>query len=274
MSSILTNSSAMVALQTLTGINKDLAGVQNEVSTGLKVSSAKDNAATWSIAQTMKQDVAIFDKLTENLDKANAVVGVGVSAAEQISELAIQIQGKIAQGAGATAAEQAKLNDEVDALADTISSIAESAQMNGQSLTAAGAANQSITMSVVRDAAGAITGTDAMTVTAVDMEAVGAALAAINADGSAANLELVNAQLTIINDAAAEWGAAQARIEAQGDYLSKQSDALTNGVSALVDADMEEASARLTALQTQQQLGTQALSIANQAPQAILSLFQ
>jgi flagellin len=275
MSSILTNSSAMVALQTLKGINKDLSGIQNQVSTGLKVSNAKDNAATWSIAATMDQDIAILEKLSENLDKANAVIGVGRSAAEQIKELAVKIQERVAQGAGASAAEQTKLGAEIVQLGNTISSIAESAQMNGMTLTGnTNGANVNVTMSVVRDGSGAITSTDVMTVTAVDLYSVGTALGALAADGSTASLETVNTQLTIITDAAAAWGAAQARIEAQNEYLSNQADALVNGVSALRDADMEAASARLTALQTQQQLGTQALSIANQAPQSLLSLFR
>ncbi|WP_424933870.1 flagellin [Amaricoccus macauensis] len=275
MSSILTNSSAMVALQTLKGINNDLAGVQNEVSTGLKVSNSKDNAATWSIASTMKEDVAIFDKLVENLDKADAMVGVARSATEQVADLLIQAQEKVVQAAGATAEEQATLQTEIEALAATISSIALSSQFNGASLTnGTNGASQTVTMAVVRDASGTLATVDTMTIAMVDLEAVASALTGLAFDGSQADMDAVDAELDTVNAAAAAFGAAQARIETQSSYLSKQSDALTNGVSALVDADMEEASARLTALQTQQQLGTQALSIANQAPQAILSLFQ
>ncbi|MEM8569719.1 MAG: flagellin [Pseudomonadota bacterium] len=273
MSSILTNSSAMVALQTLKGINKDLSGVQNEVATGLKVATAKDNAATWSIASTMKSDVAIFDKLTENLDKADAMIGVARSATEKVAELVTEIQTKMTQAAGATSAEQTTLGNEIQALADTITSIAQSSQFNGVNMVGASGSSQSVTMAVIRDGAGDITAVDVMTVSAVDLEAVASALTGLTVDGSQTSLDAINTELNTVNEAAAAFGASQARIDAQREYLQSQSDALTNGVSALVDADMEAASARLTALQTQQQLGTQALSIANQSPQAILSLF-
>ena len=108
-----------------------------------------------------------------------------------------------------------------------------------------------------------------MTVAAQDLEVLGAALA-VGTD----TLDDIDTLLDTANAAAAAFGAAQARIEAQGEFLSKQADALKTAVGAMVDADMEEASARLSALQVQQQLGIQALSIANQAPQSILSLFR
>lgn len=273
MSSILTNSSAMVALQTLKGINKDLSGVQNEVSTGLKVSNAKENASSWSIASTMESDAAVFDKLVENLDSAYEMVGTARSATEQIAEKVKEIQTLMTQAAGASATDQATISNQITVLTDTITSIAQSAQYNGINLVSASGSSQTVTTSVMRDSSGTLT-VDTMTVAAVDLEAVASAIAALTVDGSATSLDAIDDELDTVNAAAAAFGAAQARIEAQSDFLSKQSDALTNGVSALVDADMEAASARLTALQTQQQLGTQALSIANQAPQTILSLFR
>ena len=125
-----------------------------------------------------------------------------------------------------------------------------------------------MTVSVVRDATGALTA-EAVTVTAQDLEALGAALT-VGTD----TLDDVDTLLDTANAAAAAFGAAQARIEAQGEFLAKQADTLKLGVGALIDADMEEASARLQALQVQQQLGIQALSIANQAPQNVLALFR
>ena len=125
-------------------------------------------------------------------------------------------------------------------------------------------------MSIVRDDTGALTA-GTMTVTAQDLETLGAAITLAD-DGS--NLDAIDTLIDDANTAAAAFGAAQARIEAQSNMLSSQIDALKGGVSAMVDADMEEASARLAALQTQQQLGIQALSIANSAPQSVLSLFR
>lgn len=273
MTSILTNSGAMVALQTLNGINKNLNNVQNQVSTGLKVSNAKENAASWSIASTMKSDIGTYDKLSENLDSAFAMIGVARKAAEDIGDLVKQIQVKMVQAAGATAADQTTIGNEITALANTITSIAESAQYNGINMVGSSGSAQTVTMSVMRDSSGVLT-TDTTSIAAVDLSAVASAITGLTVDGSATSLDAIDDELDTVNAAAAAFGAAQARIEAQRDFLSSQSDALTSGVSALVDADMEAASARLTALQTQQQLGVQALSIANQAPQTLLSLFQ
>lgn len=270
MSSILTNTSSMVALQTLKGINKNMAKVQDEISTGLKVATAKDNSATWSIASTMKSDVASYGALSESLASASKMVGTFRKAAEDVAGLLTQIQTKATQAFGADADALAKLQDDVTALTDSITSIATSTQYNGISLVSAAAADRDVLVSIVRDDTGALTA-GTMTVTAQDLETLGAAITLAD-DGS--NLDAIDTLIDDANTAAAAFGAAQARIEAQSNMLSSQIDALKGGVSAMVDADMEEASARLAALQTQQQLGIQALSIANSAPQNVLSLFR
>lgn len=267
MSSILTNTGSMVALQTLKSVNKSLNKVQDEVSTGLKVSTAKDNSSSWSIASTMSSDVSSYTKLGEALTSASAMVGVARTAAEQISGILKDIQTKVVQSQNPDA-DQTKLQADVDALTETIVSIAQSAQYNGINLVSAAGTDQTITVSIMRDAAGALT-TGTFDVAAEDLEALGAALVM----GTAAPDD-IDTLIDTANAAAAAFGAAQARIDAQNAFLSKQADSLKAGVSAMVDADMEEASARLTALQTQQQLGIQALSIANQAPQSVLSLFR
>jgi len=271
MGSILTNTSSMVALQTLKGINKGMAKVQDEISTGLKVATAKDNSSTWSIASTMNSDVSSYKKLGETLTSASAMVGVARTASEQVASILKQIQEKVVQADGADTDSLAKLQAEVDALTDTIVSIATSAQYNGINLVSAAGADKDVMVSVIRDDAGALSA-EKLTITAQDLETLGAALTLTDdADG---NLDAVDTLLDSANTAAAAFGAAQIRIDAQNDFLAKQADALKNGVGAMVDADMEEASARLAALQTQQQLGIQALSIANQAPQNVLALFR
>jgi flagellin len=271
MSSILTNTSSMVALQTLKNINKGMGQVQNEISTGLRVATAKDNSSSWSIASTMNSDVSSYKKLGESLTSASAMVGVARTASEQVASILKQIQEKVVQADGADTDALAKLQAEVDALTDTITSIATSAQYNGINMVSAAAADKDVLVSVIRDDAGTMT-SEKLTVAAQDLETLGAAITLTNdADD---NLDAVDTLLDDANTAAAAFGAAQTRIDAQSSFVSKQMDALKTGVSALVDADMEEASARLTALQTQQQLGIQSLSIANQAPQSILSLFR
>lgn len=271
MSSILTNTGSMVALQTLKNVNKNLGKVQNEISTGLKVATAKDNSSSWSIASTMKSDIASYKKLGESLTSASAMVGTARTAAEQITDILTQIQEKVVQADGADAASLATLQDDVDVLTATIVSIAQSAQYNGINLVSAAGADQDVMVAVIRDASGAMS-KDQVTVAAVDLEALGATVT-LDADATA-NLEAVDTLIDDAKAAAAAFGAAQTRIDAQNEFLSKQADSLKAGVSAMVDADMEEASARLTALQTQQQLGIQALSIANSAPQNVLALFR
>jgi flagellin len=267
MSSIMTNTGSMVALQTLKSINKGMGQVQNEISTGLRVSNAKDNSSSWSIAATMKSDVNSYKKLGESLTSASAMVGVARTAAEQISGLLVQIQEKVVQGKNPDA-DATKLNAEITALSATITSISASAQYNGINMVKATPDSATLTVSVIRDGTGALTlGT--MAVAGVDLAAT-----VTTAITTATTVDAVDTLIDTANAAAAAFGAAQARIDAQNTFLGKQMDALKNGVGAMIDADMEEASARLTALQTQQQLGIQALSIANQAPQSILSLFR
>ena len=267
MSSILTNTSSLVALQTLKNVNKGMGKVQNEISTGLKVSNAKDNSSSWSIASTMNSDVRSYKKLSNSLTSASAMVGTARVAAEQVSDILKQIQEKVVQAENPDA-DVTKIQAEVTALTDTIVSIAESAQYNGINLVEAGAGAQAITVSINRSAAGVLT-TGTFSVAAQDLEALGAALVV----GTATPND-IDTLIDSANTAAAAFGAAQARIDAQNEFLTKQADSLKVGVGAMVDADMEEASARLQALQVQQQLGIQSLSIANQAPQSLLALFR
>jgi flagellin len=266
MSSILTNSSALVALQTMKGINANLGKVQNEISTGMKVATAKDNSSSWAIAATMSSDVSSFKKLSESLTSASALVGVARAASEQIVDILKKIQEKVVQ-AQEPGADTGKIDADITALSDTITSIADSAQYNGINLVAATGADATVTVAIQRDTGGALTA-ETMTVASVALSGLAAAI------DSSSTPDAVDTLLDDAIQAAADFGAAQIRIDAQNAFLVKQMDALKLGVGAYVDADMEEASARLQALQVQQQLGIQALSIANQSPQSILSLFR
>lgn len=272
MSSILTNNGAMVALQTLKNVNSNLNKAQSEISTGFRVATAKDNSSSWSIASTMNSDVQALKTLGNSLTSAGAMVGTARDATEQVAELVKQIQAKVVQAQNPDA-DVTKLTAEVTALAGTITSIAGSAQYNGINLVNTGSTAETVTVGITRSAAGAV-GSQTFSTGVADLAAVATAITGIADISVAAALDTVDTQLDAVNTAAATFGAAQARIEAQASFVTKQADSLTRGVSALVDADMEEASARLQALQTQQQLGIQALSIANQSPSAILSLFR
>lgn len=426
MSSILTNNSAMVALQTLKSVNKNLAMTQNEISTGKSISSARDNSAVWAISKVMESDVKGFKGIQDSLALGQSTVAVARNAAETVSDLLTDIKSKIV-AAQEENVDRAKIQTDINALRDQIGSVVSAAQFNGLNLlsnqsTDAGSGTVSILSSLDRAGDGTVTAADidvakndlgttaavigttavtaasdqlsgtangtatamngaatpvtqAVTVTSVSagsgytvaltagagnfasgfntsangdisyvardgdtVSDVAAGLAAafnayiadnagtnastvaattsagvitftgssVSGDNFSINVQEITASentigggLEALNDidvstsagadsaltsietliqtaigAAADFGSAQGRIDTQLDFVSQLSDSLKSGIGALVDADMEAASARLQALQTQQQLAVQALSIANQAPQTILQLFR
>ncbi|MFZ5709222.1 MAG: flagellin [Pseudomonadota bacterium] len=402
MSSILTNTSAMVALQTLRGINSNLSKTQNEISTGRSVGSARDNAAVWAISKVMEADVKGFKGISDSLSLGEATVAVARQASETVTDLLTQIKGKIV-AAQEDNVDRNKVQTDIVALRDQINTVVGAAQFNGLNLingtqttvdvlasldrqsngtvvtssitidaqdlstgayaakgilagsdgasanndtagfqldnatgtgtividdsTDAFAAGDKVTIAIGgKMASYTVSAADVAATTTSDIVAVGlknaidalgitgltvdydsgtqgtlaftnagandltvsaqfknagsgglAALSAIDvstAPGATAALGNIETLIQAGIDAAAEFGSAQSRIDIQNTFVGKLTDALKAGISSLVDTDMEEASARLQALQVQQQLGIQSLSIANQAPQNILALFR
>ena len=275
MSSILTNASALVALQTLKSISGGLEKTQNMISTGLEIGSAKDNSAIWGISKVMESDVAGFKAVSDSLSLGESTVAVALAGSEQIVDILNEMKEKVVAATGGNV-DHTKITADVDELKAQITSIIQASQFNGSNLlNSAGNAGIAVLSSLDRDASGSVTAAS-ITVASVDFEAnldlttvdVSSATAA---DGS---LDDIEALIQAAVDGTAALGASASRIEDQNEFVTKVMDAMKVGISALVDTDMEEASAKLQALQTQQQLGIQALSIANQAPQTILSLFQ
>ncbi|NUB44914.1 flagellin [Fertoebacter nigrum] len=426
MSSILTNTSAMVALQTMKAINTNLNKAQNEIATGKAVGTAKENAATWAIAKVMESDVKGFKSISDSLSLGSSTIAVARSAAEQVTDLLGEIKTKIVASQEENV-DRTKIQADIVSLRDQVASIVGAAQFNGLNLlsnrqggatvaqivgnTGAGAgifgsSKVSVLSSLDRASTGAVTtstilaskgdlgqqartagaGTDlaaaaitgagaiaagasgALTVvgdiatvarggnrvlagdtyTVAGLTGITATLSYVARDGenvtdvakglvSRINFEAKKAGLsytaefsgtagvTITNGtataittttattsggtaggglallgeidvsteagaaaglaaiegltqtaikAASDFGTVQKRIDIQNDFVGNLMDSLKAGIGSLVDANMEEAAARLQALQVQQQLGTQALSIANQAPQNILALFR
>ncbi len=274
MSSILTNNSAMVALETLKGINRGMSQVQSEISTGKKIATAKDNAALWAISTVMSTDMASFEQISDSLSLGSATIGVARDASEEITDL-IKDAKKLIVSAQEENVDQTKIQTDIAAIASQVDSIVGAAQFNGLNLidgTSTTAVN--ILSSLDRDAAGTVTASS-ISVDRQDLAAVATGLAAIDVTADAAGaLTSVEALLTTSIDASAAFGSAQKRIGNQINFVSSLADSLKSGIGALTDADMEEASARLQSLQVQQQLGVQALSIANQNPQNLLALFR
>ena len=275
--SLLTNTSAQVALQNLRSVNRDLAAVQNEVATGQSVSNARDNAAIYAVSQVIEADVRGFESISETLNLGESTVAVARTGAEQITDLLQDIRGLVVSAQEENVdrtAIQAGITENIN----QITSIVSSAQFNGLNLLENGATDVNILASLGRDATGAAT-TSTITISAQDLDtATGGGLAAVAAidvdvaDPSGA-LATIDAGIQTAIDAAAAFGAVERRLEVQDEFVSTLIDNLRAGAGALTDADLEAASARLQSLQVQQQLGVQALSIANQAPQVLLGLF-
>ncbi len=402
MSSILTNSSSMVALQTLKSVNSNLSKVQNEISTGKSVASAKDNAAVWAISKVMEADVKSFKGISDSLALGESTVAVARKASETVTDLLTQMKGKIV-AAQESNVDKAKIQTDITALRDQINTVVGAAQFNGLNLVNGSNTTVDVLASLDRQSNGTVTtspitinaqdlstggytaanifsastagtisgagdtfvttldsagGSDDVTIAHTgtwaagdqvsvtigsktasytvsandlaaasstdDLVAVGLknAIDSLGFAGLTVDYDSANAgQLVFTNagtadlsvtgqfknagsgglgllsgidvtsnataalgniesliqtaiGAAAEFGSVEKRIEIQSSFVSGLSDAMKVGIGSMVDADMEETSARLQALQVQQQLGIQSLSIANQAPQNVLSLFR
>lgn len=279
MAGIQTNNSAIVALQNLRTVNRNLAAVQEQISTGKKISNAKDNASIYAISTVIKSDVEGFKRISDSLNLGSSTVAVARGAAEQVTDILTQVKGLIVQ-AQESNVDRTKIQTDISRLSDQVTSIVNAAQFNGLNLVKAATGTVTFLASLDRDSAGTVTASN-ISVDAQSLETGAggglAALAAIDvsdAAGAAAALTAIEGLVQTAIDAAASFGSAQKRIETQNEFVRQLTDALTSGMGALTDADLEEASARLQSLQVQQQLGVQALSIANQSPQSILALFR
>ncbi len=280
MSSILTNNGAMVALQTLKSINNNLVDTQNQISTGKEVASAKDSSSIWAISKVMESDVSGFKAVSDQLSMGEATTAVALAGAEQIVERLTEMKA-LAVSATAQNVDHAKIETEIAEKFAQITDIVNGSQFNGTNLLLAdidgtGASDLTVLASLDRVGTAAPTLTN-ITVSTVDFETdiVGGSLTAItDATTAATAVADIDVLIQAAVDGAASLGASSARLTDQNEFVGKLMDAMKSGIGTLVDADMEEASARLQALQTQQQLGVQALSIANSAPQSILSLFR
>ncbi len=271
-----TNQGAMVALQTLNQTNRDMGKTQNAISTGLKVASAKDNGAIWAIANKMRSDVSAYDRVTESADKATAQVDTAIAAGESIMDLMNQMKGKAlaASQVGLSASAQTALDSDFTQLRDQVTSIIANASFDGQNMTNGAAAVNAAT------SLGDSNGGNVITVDGADLS-LGGTINTVTATSdistaaaATTSLGLVNSSITNLGTQIAKWGSGAKRLDSHKQFVSKLQDALTNGIGAMTDADLAKESAKLQALQTKQQLGVQALSIANSSSQTALSLFR
>ncbi len=274
-SSVHNNSAAMSALQVLNKTNSDLETTQNRVASGYKVAGARDNSAVFAVAQNMRGDIGALNAVQTSLNRANSVIDVAIAGAEAVSDLLIQMREKAlaASDPSLDAVSRSAYNEDFRYLLAQIETIIGDAAFDGANLID-GSVTNGISYVADMDAADQITlGTEDMSLGG-SIITFGSTASVGTATLASALVTTVNTSLNNVNAALARLGATAQRLDSHLVFVSKLSDSLEIGVGNLVDADMAKESARLTALQTKQQLATQALSIANQNNQSILSLFQ
>ena len=274
MTSVNTNYGAMVALQQLNNTSQQLQQTQSRINTGLEVSSAKDNGAIFAIAQGMRADVASYGVVQQSLDRTASTVDTAVAAGEAISDLLVEMKEKAlaASDDSLTATQRAAYNEDFVALRDQIGTIVSNAEFNGVNLIN-GTTNDVTALANTAGSGGIV-------VTDEDMS-LGGAIVTVAAAGvldTAANaatmIGTVSTSLANLNQALARLGTGSKALEVHSNFVTKLSDAMEKGIGNLVDADMAKESAKLQSLQTKQQLGVQALSIANQSTGIALSFFR
>lgn len=274
MATINTNVGAMIALQNLNKTGMQLEEVQQRINTGLKVGSAKDNGGIYAIAQSMRGDVASLGAVSQSLNRAVSTVDTALAAGEAISDLLIEMKSKAvaAKDSSLDTASRDALNEDFSALRDQITTIVENAEFNGTNLIDNGATD----IAPIANA----DGSNVITVEAEDLSLTGttitiSATTSISTSALASTaVDAIDTSLDNVNAALARLGTSSKSLSIQDTFVQKLSDSLEQGIGNLVDADLARESSRLQALQVKQQLGAQALGIANSAPSVILSFFR
>ena len=284
MNSVNTNVGAMVALQNLNMTNTDLATTQARINTGLKIATAKDNGAIWAIAQNQRATSGSLDSVKESLQRGQSTVDVAMSAGQSISDLLLQMKQKALAASDVTLDSNSRvaLNDDFKSLRDQIQKAVDNAVFNGANMIKSTTSNATTVMALAN-----ADGTQQITVAAQDLSLGSTTLTdattgnSINTTASigtqtlaAGMIATVNAAIIQVSSALSKLGTGSRSLASHLTFVGKLQDTLDAGVGNLVDADLAKESARLQALQTKQQLGVQALNIANQSSSSLMSLFR
>lgn len=273
--SVNTNSAALIALENLNASQSQLATTQNIISTGLKVGSAKDNASVWAIAQGQRADISALDSVQMSLNRATSIADVASTAGASVSDLLTQLKAQVVSAMDPSNNQTSRnlINNDFRSLLSQITNVVSNANFDGANIL-----NGSLGASI--DFLANSDGTSVITLNTQNLS-LGGGIISVTANATistvtaaTALLTFVNQSLTAVDSALGQLGSQSSEISAHNTFVGKLQDTLTTGVGNLVDANMASESAKLQALQVQQQLGAQALSIANQAPQVILSLFK
>jgi flagellin len=274
MTSVNVNYGALLALQNLNKTNDELSIVQNRINTGLKVSSAKDNGATFAIAQEARGRVAGYGVAVDTVDKAISTLDAAITGGNTVSDLLLDLKAKAtaAKDSSLTTAQRAAFNADFVQLREAVSRAVSNAEFNGAN--AIKASGSDIT-AFAND-----TGSSTITITAASLALSGSNVTlASTADFTTLTkagdaLSKINESITNVNKQLATFGAASRALDKHKSFLTSLSDTLEAGIGHLVDADLAKESAKLTSLQVKQQLGAQALSIANSSTSILLSFFR
>ena len=272
--SINTNVGALVALQNLNQTNSELAVVQSRINTGKRINSAKDNGAIFAIAQNQRATSQSLNAVKESLQRGQSTVDVAIAAGESVSDILLQLKEKALAAADASLDSNSRtaLNDDFKALRDQLAKTVSNADFNGVNLVKNGGA--SIASLANADA------TSKITVAAQNLS-LGGGIVGVSATASIGTITLataaiatVNTSITAVSTALSKLGTGSRALGAHLNFVGKLQDSIDTGIGNLVDADLAKESARLQSLQTKQQLGVQALSIANQSSSILLGLFR
>jgi flagellin len=274
MLSVNTNAGAMIALQYLNKTTSELTATQNHINSGLKIANAKDNGAVFAIAQNMRGDVSAFHAVSDSLNRAVSSIDVAMSAGQAVSDLLVEMKGKAVAAADLSldTASRNALNEDFESLRDQITNILENASFNGVNL--ADGTSSSLTALVSADGASTITIAGEDMSLSGDIVTISTTGSLSTAAAASTMIDTINTSLENVNAALARLGSSSKQIGIQSEFIGKLIDTLNEGIGNLVDADLAVESARLQSLQVKQQLGVQALSIANSAPGIALSLFR
>jgi flagellin len=276
LNSVNTNVGAMIALQNLNSTNTELGVVQGRINTGKKVASAKDNGAVWSIAQAQRSDSMALNSVKESLQRGASTVDVAIAAGESISDLLLQMKEKALAAADTTlnTASRAALNTDFTSLRDQIKTVMDNAEFNGANMLKGGTTGTDV------KALANAKGSSKIEVTKSSFSYGGATITLTSAAAistvttAAAMIATLNTSIEKVSVALTKWGTGSRALSTHMSFVTKLQDSLDAGVGDLVDADLAKESARLQALQTKQQLGIQALSIANGSSSSLLGLFR
>ena len=272
--SVNNNPGALVALQNLTSTESSLQTAQNQVSTGLAISAPSDNGAIWAIAQNQRATSLSLDSVKQSLQRAQSSIDVATSAGQSVSDLLNQLKSKAlaASDTSLDSASRSALNADFTSLRNQITSVVDNASFNGANLIDSGAKN----IYALANAAG----TSSLTVAAQNLSLGGSnvTLTSTTSIGTAtlasAAISTIQTSITNVNNALAKLGTSENALASQQTFVANLQDTIDTGVGNLVNANLAKESAQLQALQTKQQLGIQALSIANSSSSSLLSLFR